>query len=98
MYLILTTKPGLFRTEPGEGLRPVETYDYMTFGKHRARFVIAEQVGDQAVAIVDEASPPVVNRIPKKIFTKYQTIEQARAELQHLVQFGSVQVSLEQVA
>jgi hypothetical protein len=98
MYLILTTKPGIFRTEPGDGLRPVEAYDYLTFGKHRARFVIAEQVGDQAVAIVDEAPPPVINRVPKKLFAKYQTIEQARAELQHLVQFGSSQVSLERVS
>ena len=43
MYVILTSKPGKFRTELVEGLHPVATYDYVFCGRKRAEFVIAER-------------------------------------------------------
>jgi hypothetical protein len=42
MYVILTSKPGQFRTEVARGLRPLEAYDYLFYGQTRAHFVIAE--------------------------------------------------------
>lgn len=97
MYVILTTKPGQFRTEPGKHLRSVEAYDYSMCGKLKAHFVIAELTGNESITIVDEAPPPVVNQIPTKLFAKYDTVEKARSELEHLMQFGSVQVALQRV-
>ena len=35
MYVILTTKPGKFRTEIVDGLRPLEAYDYVFYGEKR---------------------------------------------------------------
>ena len=32
MYVILTSKPGLFRTEIVDGLRPLQAYDYLFYG------------------------------------------------------------------
>ena len=43
--LLLTTKPGEFKTEVTAGLSPVETYDYIFYGRKRANFTIAELDG-----------------------------------------------------
>ena len=42
MYVVLTTKPGEFRTEITAGLKAVESYDYIFYGRKRANFTIAE--------------------------------------------------------
>jgi hypothetical protein len=94
MFVILTSKPGEYHTELGPGLLPVERYDYVFFGQCKARFVIAELQGDVRVVVVDETPPQVVNRIPSKFLQKYQTLDQARAELQHLVRIEDAEVGL----
>ena len=40
-YVILTTKPGVFRTEAGEGAEIIETYDYTCGGRTRAVFSLS---------------------------------------------------------
>lgn len=92
--MILTSKPGQFRTEIGEDMQPVEAYDYLFCGRKRAHFVIASLTRDVKIAIVDESSPPVVNQVPSKFLTKYQTVEAARDELKSLTQFGGMDISL----
>ena len=46
MYVILTSKPGQFRTEIGAGLKPLDAYDYLFYGQKKAHFVIAELLED----------------------------------------------------
>ena len=46
MYVILTSKPGQFRTEVVGGLRPLEAYDYLFYGHTKAHFVIAELLNE----------------------------------------------------
>jgi len=89
MYVILTSKPGKFRTEQGEGLRPVEAWDYLLCGNRRAHFVIAELAGATHVTVVDETPPCVVNRLPAKFLEKFATLELARRELEQLAKGGS---------
>ena len=60
-YVILTSKPGQFRTELTEGLEPLEAYDYLCFGRKRAGFVIARLATPTRIRIVDETPPQVVN-------------------------------------
>jgi len=69
-FVILTSKRGLFRTEVGAGIEPVEAYDYLFCGQPRARFVIARLDGEPRITIVDEAPPPVVNVLPSAAVTK----------------------------
>jgi hypothetical protein len=88
MFVILTSKPGQFRTEPTEGLRPVEAYDYSFCGRMRAHFVIAELTAPTRVRIVDETPPLVVNLVPTKFLEKFDTVEGARHELQALASAG----------
>ena len=83
-YLILTSKPGQFRTEPGEGIRPAETYDYFAHGRIRARFVIGELVAEAKIRVIDETVPPVVNSVPCKFFPRFDSLERARHELGQL--------------
>lgn len=94
MYVILTSKPGQFRTEIGEDLQPVEAYDYLFCGRKRAHFVIASLNRDVKITIVDESSPPVVNRVPSKFLAKFETVEAAREELKSLTHFCGMDISL----
>ena len=94
MYVILTSKPGQFRTEIGEDLQPVEAYDYLFCGRKRAHFVIASLNRDVKITIVDESSPPVVNRVPSKFLAKFETVEAARDELKSLTHFCGMDISL----
>ncbi len=84
MFLILTSKPGQFRTELGDDLRQIEAWEYHAHGRTRARFVIAELDGTAKIRIVDEGAHPVVNNVPSKFFPKFETLEAARHELQQL--------------
>lgn len=83
-YVILTSKPGVFRTESGEGLQPLEAWEYHFGGRLRARFVIARLLSDTRITIVDEAPPQPVNRIPTKLLPKFDSLDAARAELSQL--------------
>jgi hypothetical protein len=84
MYVILTSKPGQFRTEPAEGMQPIEAYEYAFCGRRRAHFVIAQLTQEAKVRIVDECSPPVVNLVPSKFLPRFTSLEQARRELAQL--------------
>ena len=92
MYVILSSKPGQFTTELGEGLEQVEAYDYVFYGKTKARYVIARLTRDVKVRIVDASS--AVNQIPSKMLPKFDTLEKARAELDQLAGNASLDVRL----
>ncbi|MDM0077928.1 ferredoxin [Variovorax sp. J2P1-59] len=94
MYVILTSKPGQFRTELVEGLRRVESADYLFFGRCKARFVIAEVVSDCRITVIDEVPPETVNHVPIKFFEKFTTVERARKALRELVHEGDADVVL----
>lgn len=94
MYAILTSKPGQFRSEPGIGLVELETWDYLLAGRLQARFTIAELQGQARVRIIDDGDPGAVNSVPAKFLPSFQHIEQARAELEHLVRFGNLDAKL----
>lgn len=96
-YLILTSKPGLFHTPVAQGLTAVEAYEYVFCGKTRARFVVVELAGRLKVDIVDEEPPYMVSRVPSHLMEQYDTVDDARASLQTLVGFGSLDVELKQV-
>lgn len=95
MYVILTSKPGQFRTEITDGVRPMESYDYLFYGSKKAHFVIAELLEDTKIRIIDETwSQPVVNDIPSKLLEKFETPEDAFAELRNLTTFGDMTATL----
>lgn len=95
MYVILTSKPGQFRTEIVEGLRPLVAYDYLFYGVRKATFVVAELLKETKIKVIDEAwSPPIVNNVPSKFLEKFETPELAFRELQHLTTFGKMDTSL----
>jgi hypothetical protein len=94
MYVILTSKPGKFRTELVEGLRPVAAFDYVFCGRKLAGFVIAELSGEVRLRVIDEAEPPLVNDVPSKFLQKFVTVEAAMAELRTLTAFGRMDARL----
>ena len=97
MYVILTSKPGKFRTEIVDGVKPLEAYDYLFYGDKKAHFVIAELQKDTKIRVIEEGTA-IVNDVPSKFFEKFETVERAFAELKHLTNFGHVEATLKKVA
>jgi hypothetical protein len=89
MFVILTTRPGIFRTEPTAGVTPVEAWDYLFCGALRARFTIAALAAETRVRVVDETPPPATSVVPTKFLPRFATLEEARRELGHLTGFGA---------
>jgi hypothetical protein len=94
MYVILTSKPGKFRTEVVPGLRPLEAYDYMFYGRHEAHFVIAELLDAATRIRVVEEESGIVNEVPSKFLEKFDTAEGALTGLKQLVTFGTMDTTL----
>jgi hypothetical protein len=94
-YVILTSKPGQFRTELSPGLLPVEAYDFHAHGKLRAQFVIAELAHETRLRVVDVAAEPILNLVPSKFLPRFSSLAAARAELAHLTRFGSQEAVLQ---
>ncbi len=101
MYVILTSKPGQFRTEPVPGVEPVESWEYLFYGRPKAIFVIAELAPSQTmlkVRVIDETgepdAEPVVNHVPTKFLERFDTLDAAHHALQQLAHFGSMDLSL----
>jgi len=98
MYVILTSKPGQFRTEIGHGLRPLDAYDYIFYGAKMAHFVIAELVAESTKIRVIEDGSGIVNDVPSKFLEKFDSSEDAFRELEHLTTFGHMETSLRKTA
>jgi hypothetical protein len=97
MYVILTSKPGQFRTEVVGGLRPLEAYDYLFYGQTKAHFVIAELLEERTkIRVIEDTA--IVNDVPSKFLEKFETTEQALKELRHLTSFGHMQTELRKTA
>ena len=94
MYVILTSKPGQFRTELVAGMQAIEAYDYLFCGRKRAHFVIAELQDEVRIRIVEEDGRPVVNEVPSKFLPRFATLAQARAELRQLAGNGALDAAL----
>ena len=93
-FVILTSKPGQFRTELSPGLTAVEGYEFHAHGKLRARFVIAELAHETRLRVVDEAAADILNLVPSRLVPRFASVSAARAELQHLTRFGSQKAAL----
>ena len=97
MYVVLTNKPGEFRTEITRGLTPVESYDYIFYGRKRARFTIAELDESVKIRIVEDEEPHSINDVPSKLFEKFDSLDEARAELNTLTHYGTMDIKLRKV-
>lgn len=84
-YVILTSKPGQYRTEPSGKLAPAETWDYVYCGRHLATFVIAALYGEARIRVIDESEGGSVNDMPTRFLEKFANRDAAFAALQILV-------------
>jgi hypothetical protein len=98
VFVILTSKPGQYRTEPAGGMSTLESYAYRFHGRLQAQFVIAALPGPAKLRVVEETVEGRVNLVPSKFFPRFDTLEAARRELNALVSFGRIQTSLERLA
>ncbi len=86
-YVVLTNKDTFQTVVDGEGLKPIETYHFYFFDNLKAKYTIAEIVNDSAKIKLYEnyEGKEYVNYIRVKFFEKFDSIEDAREELDELV-------------
>ncbi|MDR3100319.1 MAG: hypothetical protein LBV73_25050 [Paraburkholderia sp.] len=94
MYIVLTSRPGEYRSEPTPGITPVETHDYFYGTRHVAAFTVAELDGEARVRIVEEAGSQQANLVPTKFFEKFATLPDALHSLEELTAKGHAQAHL----
>lgn len=95
MYVILTSKPESYTSTLEAGGRVVEAYKYIFYGRCKAVFEIVQLDRDEKVTITEVEAPHVRNHVSTKFLGHFDTLEQARGELDHLTRFGGLQASLE---
>ncbi|QJQ95192.1 MULTISPECIES: ferredoxin [Halomonadaceae] len=99
MFIILTSKLDEYDARPGQGVSPIEAYEYFFYGKKKADFTIAQVDGLQGrVSIVETGEGGATNSVPLKFFERFDTLEAARNELKQLVSFGSIDARLKKVS
>lgn len=84
-YVILTSKPGQYRTEATGELTPTEAWDYVYSGRHLATFVIATLYGEARIRVIDESDDATVNDMPIGFLEKFPDRNAAFKALQILV-------------
>ncbi|MCQ9617744.1 ferredoxin [Paenalcaligenes niemegkensis] len=94
MYVVLTTKPGEYRSEGGEGVETIAAYEYRFYGKTKAIFTIAKINEDSRVLIIEEGPGGTTNNITTRQMEKFDTVDDAYAELESLTNFGSIDAEL----
>ena len=94
MFVILTSKPGQYRTVPSADIELLEAWDYLFYGRLQAQFLIGKLLRETKVQVVEEDASGTVNRVPSKFLERFESLEQARNELQHLCQFGALDATL----
>ena len=94
MYVILTSKPGIYRTEPNDDIRVIESWDYVLEGRVRARFQLGELLRETRVRVIGEGDAPTVNLVPSKFLERFDTLEAGRGELRKLCTFGTLDAKL----
>jgi len=95
MYVILTSKPGLYTATLEAEDAVVESYKYLFYGRCKAVFHLAHLDAEAKVHIVEAEPPHVHNIVSAKFLDHFDTLDQARAELNHLVRFGSLDAVLQ---
>lgn len=94
MYVILVSKPGKYHSQVGAEAKVIESYEYRFYGKIKAVYQLVKLDGNTKICITEDDPPYVVNNVPSKFLEKFDTLEQARAELEHLAEFGGLDASL----
>lgn len=98
MYIVLTTKPGEYRSEGGEGVELIASYEYLFYGKLKAIFTIAKISENARVLIIEEGPDGTTNNITTRQMEKFDSVEAAYAELEGLTNFGTIEAELVKAA
>lgn len=98
MYVILTSKPHKYITQSNADIELLEAWEYRFYGELQALFKIGRLLRETRVDVVELDDSSTVNRVPSKFLERFETIEEAHAELQTLCNFGSLDVKLVSVA
>ncbi|OWT80372.1 MULTISPECIES: ferredoxin [unclassified Achromobacter] len=94
MYVILTSKPDLYRTEANADIRLIEAWDYVLEGRVRARFQLGELLRETRVNVIETGDTPTINSVPSKFLERFDTLEEGRGEIRQLCSFGKLDARL----
>ena len=85
-FIILTNKEDYQTDLNNDGLKVIETYDYFFFDKLKAKYTIAEVLSDDIkIKLIEESNDKTyINEIHIKFFEAFETIDEAKEELNEL--------------
>lgn len=95
MYVILTSKPGKYRTVASADITLLEHWDYLFCGRVHARFQIGYLIHETRVRVVEEDASGTVNSVPTKFLEHFDSCDAARHELEQLCAHGGPDARLE---
>lgn len=95
MYVILTSKPGQYRTEPSADITLIDAWDYLDGGRVRARFQIGHLTCETRVRVIEEDGSGTVNSVPSKFLEQFDSYDAARRELAQLCAYGGLDACLQ---
>lgn len=86
-YIVLTNKDTFQTILDNAGLETVETYNFYFFDKLKAKYTIAKVIDENIkIQLFEEfEGKEYVNQIAVKFFERFETIEDAREELNEIV-------------
>lgn len=94
MYVVVTSKPGLYTSTLDAEADVVEAYEYLFYGRRKAIFQLVRLNREGYVRITEVEPPYVSNRVPTKFLEHFDSLEQARTEIDHLTRFGGLDAEL----
>ena len=94
MYVIVTSKPGVFESVLEPVTTAVESYKYLFYGHCKAIFQLVELKQEGHVRITESEPPYTANLLSTKFLGHYDTLDAAREEIGHLTHFGDLDASL----
>lgn len=95
MFVVLTSKPGIYRAQLKTASEIIESYKYYFYDRHLATFQIAKMDQPGYVEIIEENGN--VNKVPTKFLDSFDTLEEAKSEIDTLIRFGNLEVRLEKL-
>lgn len=94
MFVILTSKPGQYKTLANADIEPLKAWDYLFYGRLQAHFVLGRLLRDTRVQVVEDDGSDTVNWVPSKFLESFGSLDSAHEELLGLCSFGSLDAKL----
>jgi hypothetical protein len=99
MYIVFGSKKNVYKSEPGNGVEIIEKYIYKFYNEIKLEINIAKVIDNKSkIKVVDCVHKNCENLIPVKFFGNFNSIIEAKKEIESLVCYENLNTSLEKIS